>query len=163
MTQSIQAVRAGLFVVCKTLIFADETDGNNKPVHVSYGPPGTHQPHYIVGVAMEVRQPITTPTMSPRRSRERKAEIDSIISCYVPGTDKGQAQQAAADACDRLVGLFEDYFRTDPNQTLGGACRNSWVSHVDGPRLDLAVNPKSGAPTGRIAEATVTVTAEIRY
>jgi hypothetical protein len=113
MTQTVEGVRANLFAACKTL-YAAETDSTGKKVAVSYGPPGTHQPNYIVGVAMETRQPITRPTMGTRRSRERTVEIDVIVSCYTAGADRSDppAQQVVADAVDHLISLLEDLSST---------------------------------------------------
>lgn len=160
MTQSIKATRANLFAACRDTIFTAQVDGNGKPVLVCYGRPGSYQANYIVAV-MNTRQPITRPTMGTSRSREKEAQIDVVVSVYVPGTEV--AQQTASEACDDLVELLDAYFRTSPNETLGGACREAWVSNIDGPVPDVATNPETKAVTGRIAESIVTVTARVRY
>ncbi len=160
MTQSVKASRAGLFTVCKTL-FAATVDGYGAPVLVTYGPPGVNQPNYVVAVGMATRQPITRPTMGTGRSRDTHADIDIVISAYIPGDET--VQQAACEAADDLSAAIETYFRTQGNETLGGGCRDAWVSNIDGPIPAVAVHPESNAITGRVGQSTVTVTAAIRY
>lgn len=160
MTQSVKASRAGLFTVCKT-IFASSVDAYGAPVLVTYGPPGVNQPNNIVAVGMATRQPITRPTMGTNRSRDTHADIDIVISAYAPGDES--VQQAACESCDDMAAQIEAYFRVQGNETLGGGCRDAWVSNIDGPTPAVAVHPESNAITGRVAQSTVTVTAAIRY
>lgn len=159
MAQSIKASVAALYAACQTL-YAAQTGPDGSPVLVTYGPPGSYQPEAIVAVAMAVREPITQPTASTNRSREKAAEIDVIISVEVHGGD-AVAQIAAEKAYD-LSELLESYFRTGPNETLGGACRNSFVSRIDFPNLSVTYDPDSGNAVGRNADLTVTVVAQIR-
>lgn len=160
MTQSIKAVRAGLFVACRDTIFVGKVDSVGAPVLVTYGAPGSYQSQNIVAVGMTTRQPITQPTAGTGRSRDTHAELDTVISVYRAGADQ---QQAAAEDCDDLALLLEAYFRTSPNERFSGACYASWVSNIDGPRIEASVNPESGAIAGYIAESVATVTASIRY
>ena len=160
MPQSIKGSIANLFTACKTL-YASTVDASGAPVLVTYGPPGTYQPENIVAVAMAVRQPIMRPTLGTARSREKDAEIDIAVSVFVPGPQA--AQQTADEALIDLTDMLESYFRTAPNETLSGACREAWVSNIVGPTPTEAVDPQSGTVAGRIADATVTVTARIRY
>jgi hypothetical protein len=161
MSQSIRGARDALYTVCKDTIFAGQIDSAEAPVLVTYGPPGSYQPNNIVGVGMATRRPITRPTMGTGRSRNTDAEIDVYISTFVPGTEV--AQQTATDACEDLIALLENHFRTSPNETLGGTCREAWVSNVDGPDPELVTNPETKAVMGRTANAVVTVTVSIRY
>lgn len=160
MSQSIKGVRAGLFAVCQS-IYDGQTDTSGAPVLVSYGPPGSYQPQEIVAVGVDCRQPVTRPTLGAGRSREKEAEIDVVISVFVPGTEA--EQQTASERCDDLADLLDSYFRTIGQETLGDSCREAWLSNISGPVPDLAVDPHSGAVTGRLAESTVTITARIRY
>jgi len=160
MTQSIKGCIAGIYTVCQTL-YASSTDTSGSPVLVSYGPPGNYQPGAIVAVGMNVRQPIGRPTIGTNRSREKTAEIDIIVSVFVPGAEV--AQQVATEACADLAELLDGYFRVAPQETLSGACREAWLSDISGPIPTVAVDPESGAVTGRVAEATATITARIRY
>lgn len=160
MTQSTSAVRAALLAGCETL-FADETDTNGAPVLVCLGEPGSYQPDYIVAVAMATRQPVTRPTMGTSRSRERMAEVDVVFSTYVAGDEA--ASVSAADACESLVDAFETWIRTKPNEALGGACTDAWVSNIDGPRIQAARAIEGSGVTGRVAESVVTITTRIRY
>jgi hypothetical protein len=160
MAQSVKGTIDGLFTAMTTLLAA-QTGVSGDPVLVSYGMPGDYQPGAIVAIAMDVRQPKTRPTMGTGRSRETAAEIDVVVSVYVGGGD--EVQQTATDKCVDLCDLIEAYSRTAGNETLGGACRDSWVSNISGPTPSAAFDPTSGAVMGRIAEATVTYTAFIRY
>lgn len=159
MTQSAKAARDALYVVCQSL-YAAVTDSSGAPTLVAYGKPGSYQPQNIVAVTDTRRPTIERPTMGPARSRRARVEIDVIISIFVPGTEV--AQQVASDQCDDMATQLETYFRTSPNETLGGSCFNTYVSAIDGPRPDVALT-ESGSVSGRIAESTVTVTAQIDY
>lgn len=159
MTQSIKGTRAALLTALQT-IFTGQVDGRGKPVQVTLGKPGVYQADYIVAV-MNTRRPIQRPTMGTSRSRHSDAEIDVLISCYVPGAEN--VQSTALDACDDLTALIEAYFRTSPQETFGGACMEAWVSGVDGSNPEVVTDPKSKSVTGRLAYSTVTVTARIRY
>lgn len=159
MSQSVAGARNALFASLPG-IFAGVQDGRGAPVLVSYGKPGSYQSDYIVAL-MNTRRPITRPTMGTARTRHTDAEFDLIVSCYVPGAEV--VQQIATDAHDSLVDLLEAYFRVNPNEKLGGACMEAWVSNVDGPVPDTTADPGSKAITGRVAYSTVTVTARIRY
>lgn len=160
MTQSIKATRAALFAACQA-IYTGVLDSSAAPVLVTYGKPGAYQSNNIVAVGMANRRPIARPTMGTGRSREATAEIEVWISVFVPGTEV--AQQTASEACDDLVDLLEAYFRASPQEALSGACREAWVSNVDGPNPDVVTNPETKAVMGRVADAVVTVTASIRY
>jgi hypothetical protein len=159
MTQSIKATIAGLYAACQT-IYASSVDAFGAPVAVAYGPPGVYQPGVIVAVGLTIRQPVTRPTMGSNRSREKTAEIDTVISVYIPG-DETQ-QQAASELASDLSELLEAHFRAAGMETLGGGCRDAWVSSITGPDPSVAVDAKSGDAAGRLATSTVTVTAAIR-
>jgi hypothetical protein len=160
MTQSIKATRAALFTVCQS-VYGSSVDSHGAPVLVTYGPPGAYQANNIVAVGMATRQPIERPTMGTLRSREATAQIEIWVSVFVPGTEV--AQQTASEACDDLVTLLETYFRTSPQEALSGACREAWISNVEGPTPDTVTNPETKAVAGRVADAVITVTASIRY
>lgn len=157
MSQSIKGARSALYDVAVAL-YGAQVDTSGRKVLVSYGKPGSYQPDFIVAL-MNTRQPITRPTMGTNRSREKEAEIDFLFSCYVPGAEV--AQQVATEACDDLIELLDAHFRTAPNETLDGACREAWVSNVEGPVPDV-ITDKTRV-TGKVAEAIVTVTVRIRY
>ena len=161
MTQSVKASRNALYAACQT-IYAGQTDGNGAPVLVTFGRPGPYQANDIVAVGMATRRPITRPTAGTGRSRNTDAEIEVWFSVWVPGTAE-VAQQSAVDECDDLIDLLEAYFRTSPQEALSGACRDAWVSNVDGPEAEPVKNPETKAVTGYLAAAIVTVTASIRY
>lgn len=164
MSQSIAGTVTALHAACRDVVFAATTGADGAKALVSLGKPGTYQPAIIVAVGTEVRTPITRPTMGAGRSREQAAEIDVVLSVYAPGDESAQATANAA-AFD-LQSALETYLRTGDNHTLGGACRDAWVS---GARLtplvayDALTEGSEPAPSGRIAEATVTVTAHVRY
>jgi hypothetical protein len=158
MAQSITGTWDALYAATQNLFPAS---ANNSTL-VSPGDPGDYQPDIIIAV-MGIRAPVTQPTMGTNRSRDERIEIDVVVSAYVHGGPEAQqpANQAAWAASDTIVA----YFRTSPNEKLGGACYNSFVSnrvltpaiaweHVDG--FDDPV------PSGRTADVAVTVTAWIR-
>lgn len=159
MAQSIKAARQGLLAACQS-VFGSSVGLDGAPALVTLGPPGVNAPSALVVVAIATRQPVERPTMGPGRSREKAVEFDVLINVWAGGTESGQ--QAAIEKVDDLSELLEAYFRTAGNETLGGGCRDSWVSNVVGPVPDLTVDPASGAVSGRQAESTVTVTARIR-
>lgn len=161
MAQSVKGTIDALYSTAKSTIFNGQTGVDGSPVLVSLGPPSTYQPQVIVAVATDVRQPKDRPTMGPGRSRETRAEIDVVVSVYVPGGD--EVQQTAIDKCIDMCDLLEAYTRTAGNETLGGVCRDHFVSNITGPTPAVFVDPSNGSPMGRVAEATVTVTAFIRY
>lgn len=159
MAQSIKSARQGLLAACQS-VYASATGLDGAPVLVTLGPPGVNAPSAVVVVASGTRQPVDRPTMSPGRSREKAVDFEVLINVWSGGTEA--VQQAVIEKVDDLSELLETYFRTSPNETLGGGCRDSWVSNIDGPNPDLTVDPASGAVSGRQAESTVTVTARIR-
>lgn len=164
MTQSLGGALTGLYNACQTVYAAAKgSDGN--PVLVAFGNPGQYQPNAIVAVGWAVRAPIARPTMGPSRSRNTAAEIDVVVSVYVPGGEEA-APVAVAQAFD-LQALLEAYFRVQGNETLGGGCRDSYVSNAQLAQSiayqandDPEIQP---VPTGRIATNTLTVAVEIRY
>lgn len=155
--QSAAGVMDALFVACQQL-YADAG------ALVTFGQPGgEYLPDLIVAI-MECRTPVTRPTQGPARSREKAAEVDIVFSVFVPGGP--EAAQPANTAAWAAADQLETWLRTDPNQRLGGACRDSWVStcvatpdigwdHVDG--IDAPI------PAGRVVAVTATVRADIRY
>lgn len=158
MTQSIKGARSALFEACRD-IYVTRADSVGMKVLVCYGLPGAYQPQNIVAV-LETRQPITRPTMGTNRSRNKTVEIDVTVSVFRAGDEK--QQQLAAEDVDDLVDLLESYFRTSPNERLGGACYDAFVSNIAGPTFFASVQPESKAVVGYTAEAVVTVTLSVR-
>jgi hypothetical protein len=154
---SAAAITQGIYDACASL-FAGECDAL-----VCLGMPGSMQPDTIVAVATDVRQSITRPTMGTGRSRERAIEVDVTVSVFVPGDEMVQwdASKRLEGMCDRL----EDWWRDGDNCHLGvdgdggWLVRDSWVSDISGPRNGIVRDPASGFVAGRVAEATVVVTA----
>lgn len=168
MTQSISAAVTNLHAACRDTVFANSKGSDDQPVLVSLGRPGKYQPNNLVAVGMDIRLPIERPTMGTGRSREQTAEIDVTISCWVPGDE--DSQPIATAAAFDLLSLLETHLRTSPNERLGGACRDSWVSVARlvqqityQPVEDPSAPPAPPIPTGRLAEIVATVTASIRY
>ena len=128
------------------------------PVLVSYGPPGSYQPDVIVAV-MDARSGVERPVMGPARPKEETSDIDVVFSVWRAGTES--VQQAATEQAFTMLKTFTDWFKTAPNESLSGACRDSWVSSYD-LQESASLDPQSGAPTGRIAEVTATVTIKAR-
>lgn len=120
----------------------------------SYGLPRDVQTTQVVYLGNATVQ-ITQPTMGgPRRSREHSIDLDVVLSAYSFDGD----QQAATEAALAMLDQLDNYLRTRGNETLGGACRDSWVSSYD-----LEENPDDeAAGSARRADITATVTASVR-
>lgn len=158
MAQTIKGVLSGLTAACQSL-YANQTGPDGLAVVVSYGPSGSYQPGALVMVGMDVRQPITRPTMGTGRSREKAVEVDVVISAYGAGDES--VQQPVTEKAIDLAELLDAYFRTSPQETLSGACREAFLSNIAGP-IPGAITDGEGV-MGRVAELTATVTAYIRY
>lgn len=158
MAQSIKAARQGLLAGCQS-IYTGQTGLDGSPVLVTLGPTGTYAPSALVIVATDTRQPVSRPTAGTNRSREKEVEFDVVINVWSGGTEA--VQQAVMEKVDDLSELLEAYFRTKPNEELGGGCREAWVSLITGPTPTPTADD-TGVISGRQAESIVTVTARIR-
>lgn len=158
MGQAIKAAHQGLLAACRT-IYAASTAPDGSPVLVTLGPTGTYAPSAVVIVAADTRQPIGRPTAGTGRSREKEAEFDVVINVWAGGTET--IQQTVIELVDDLSELLESYFRTAGNETLGGGCREAWVSSITGPTPSVTTDA-DGVISGRQAESVLTVTARIR-
>ena len=146
---ALVAAMAGLFAGSQSTLVSD-------------GDPGNYQPDLIVAVT-DIRAPITRPTAGTNRARDKRIEIDVIVSAYVPGGPEAQplANTAAWSAGEQV----EAYLRTSPNEKLAG---NAYDSHVSNMQLTKSISwePVEGiadpVPAGRIADLTVTVSIWIR-
>jgi hypothetical protein len=156
--QSIAGVLDGLLSSFGPL-FADEVGTDDSPVLVCFGPPGAYQPSAIVAI-MDVHTEITRPTMGTNRSREMAAAIDVVFSVYTPGDES--AQKESTDCALLLLAVLEQHLRTAPNERLGGAARDAWVSAAN-PSGTVATDPDTGSPAGRVCTIEAVVTALIRY
>jgi hypothetical protein len=150
MAQSVTAVWTNLYAVCQSLF--------PPPVLVSFGDPGAYQPDVIVAV-MGGQIPVARPTMGTNRSREKTVTMDVIISVFVAGGDPSQT--SAWTTAQAMSDLLEAYFRTSPNETLSGACREAWVTNT-APVFSNARDAATGNQTGSICDITVTITAAVR-
>ena len=130
------------------------------PTLVSYGAPGAYQPDEIVAVG-EQRFEVTRPTMGTNRSREEAVETDVTFSVFSSGGDT--AQQVATERVYAMALALDEHFRTKPNETLGGACRDAWVTGGDLREAKATPSPAAGSGvSGRVSELTVTVTTVAR-
>jgi hypothetical protein len=156
MTQSVQGAWDALYTALQGLF------PGSAGWFVSAGDPGEYQPDLIVAM-MGIRSPITRPTMGTNRSRDKRIEIDVVVSVYMHGGIEAQqpAMQAAWSAADQI----EAYIRTSPNEKLGGACYDAFVEQgamtpsVSYERVD---GIEGLVPAGRIADIALTVQARIR-
>lgn len=166
MAESLMGTMDALYLACQT-IYASTKAADGSPVFVSFGDPGQYQPDAIVAVMNGgTSQPIARPTLGTNRSRELPLEVAVMFSVYTPGGP--EVYQTSLDAVTSMVRQLEDYLRISPNERLGGACRDSWVSALAGPTGTVVYDPasvqgQSPVVTGRVVEATATVTALIRY
>lgn len=145
------AIKSALVAVLSTL-YAPETPA----VQVTYGMPGTWQGSDIVAVT-DIDTEISRPTMGTARSREEESSVTVVVSVFRSGTD-ADLQQNATERAYALADLLQQRFRTAPNETLGGACREAWVSNMS---LQEADDPEIIAK-GRSATVIATVMCRAR-
>ena len=147
---AIPALKAKLRAVAAELWPAAQT---------TMGPPPADSPQDLA-VIEAARAEITRPTAGgAKRSREEAAEIDLVVSCYRPGDDEEQ-QLAASAAAWAMVDQLEDWLRIRGTETLGGLCRDAWVSEYSD--RDYRLTDDQGYVIGRACDVTVTVTANTR-
>jgi hypothetical protein len=158
MTQSLAGVFDALFSSFVPL-YATSVGTDNAPVLVCFGPPGQYEPSAIVSIGKATTE-ITRPSQGPNRSREMAAHIEVWFSVYTPG-DETQ-QQVSTDCALGLVTILESNLRTNPNERLGGVCRDAWLSKAD-PEFTVGVDPATGDPAGRVTDVHTIVTCLIRY
>jgi hypothetical protein len=152
MPSAVPAVKAYLVKTVLPALFPP-------PVLASYGAPGIDQPDIIVGVG-NAETEIERPAAATSRPREEVTTLTVIFSVFAGGDET--VQELVTETAFAMLGTFADYFKTKPNETLGGACREAWVSSYT---LDEAV---ATAPndttviTGRVAEITAVLTVKAR-
>lgn len=122
---------------------------------VVYGAPGTNMPDVIIGVG-NVRDSYERPVSAATRPREQTSELDIIFSVYFPGDET--VQQPATEGAYQLLGVFADWFKTRPNETVNSTCREAWVIRdelVESVAYQPAESPQDDPiPVGRVAEIT---------
>lgn len=152
MASAVPTVKAYLVATVLPALFP-------QPVLVSYGAPGPNQPDVIIGVGNAEVQ-IERPVAGTTRPREEVFTLTVVFSIFQGGGP--EVQQTVTELAFAMLSTFGDYFKTKPNETLGGNCREAWVSSYD---LDetVAVAPSnSNAITGRVAEITSVLTVKAR-
>jgi len=103
---------------------------------------------------------LSKPTVGgSQRSREEESKITCILSCYRTG-DTEDAQIEANAPAWAMEKLLEEHLRTRGNETLGGVCREAWVSGYEA--KDYRLEDDNGYVPGRACDITVTVTAVTR-
>lgn len=103
---------------------------------------------------------ISTPTAGgAKRSLEETVSVTVVLSSY-RATDTEEAQDEANQSAWDSYTLLCEYFRTNPNNTLGGVCRDAMVT--EGESDDYRYEDDAGNVTGRATDITVTVTAQVR-
>jgi len=128
------------------------------PTLVSYGDPAEYQPEELVSV-MGQHVVIDRPTSGTNRPREEMVETTVEISVYVGGST--DVQQIATERAYVILSGLQDYFKTKPNETLGGACREALVTAYDLTE-SLSLSPDTGRVTGQVATIAVIVTSHAR-
>lgn len=168
--QSVDKVIDGLTEACRTIYGATLdaslgeyagawSDGvQDWQLVVVEGAPGNYMPDIIVAVASDVRQSVERPVMGRNRVREIEVQVDVVISVAIAGNNTAAitARQVANAAAEPL----QIFFRSG-DETLGGACREAFISSLQGPKPSFASGPDGGV-WGRVAEVTATVTAYVR-
>ena len=122
---------------------------------VCWGPPSTYQPQDIVSVGGQVIEFGAAP-MAPTRPREEIVQTAVTFSSFT--TDE---QSVATLRAFELYDVLADHFKTAPNETLGGACREAIVSGFE--VEEFVTSPAVGSGVmGRTTAITATVTTRTR-
>lgn len=156
MAQSVTGAWDALYAALQTLF------ANQQSTLVCAGEPGEFQPDLVISM-MGIDAPITQPTMGTNRSRDKHCTFHVVVSAYVRGGPEAQqpANQMAWAAADSI----ESYFRTSPNERLGGAAYHAFaeitvmVPSISWEQVDGESNP---VPAARIAEIALAISVWIR-
>jgi len=166
MPQSVNGVFDGLWAALVTM-YGTTTDPElgtqnamweDHPLVLVEGAPSVTVPDIIISMGTDARGSITRPTLGTPRSRETVLEIDVVISVAIGGDERVQGP-ARALAYELLEPLLE-WFRVHGQETLGGACRDSFVTATPG--QPYPATTAEGSIYGRAYDITATVTAYVR-
>jgi hypothetical protein len=147
MPSSAPAVKAALMSLLESLY--------DEPTLVCWGPPTTYQPSDIVSVGGQVVEFGAAP-MAPTRPREEIVQTALTFSSFTADT-----QQVATLRAFEMYDVLADHFKTAPNETLGGACREAIVSGFE--VEEFVTSPAVGSGVmGRTTAITATVTTRTR-
>ena len=151
MSLSAKDVKAALFTLCQQTLFTTAT--------VVYGDPGSYTPDTIVSIG-DQRLVFETGPMSPARPREEVVETDVIFTRFIGGDER--AQVLATEAVYDMANQLAEHFRTKPNETLGGVCRD--IHFTEGALVEGKASPtaRGGGVAGRIAALSITLTSRAR-
>jgi len=151
-SSALPAVKDALMTVAATLW--------PTPAAVYYGPTGANLPELVINIGNARTTDITRPTMGgSRASRDETFEVDVLISVYEPGD--WTVQRTATVKAFAAMAQLDDYLRTwGTNQTLGGVCREAWVSGWD--LAESISDSSNGEVLGRVSDLTTTVTVSTR-
>lgn len=134
---------------------------------ITYGPPMqlADRMAYINAARIPTN---TQPTVSGglRRSRDETAEIDVVLSCFLPG-DPGSIDDAQRQVCEAAYGMYDEleaYFRDRDAEPLTPTSRDAIVDHADDQVYPATDTEEDGAETviGWICDVTATVTTTTR-
>ena len=147
MPSSAPTVKAALVALMRSL-YAE-------PTLVCWGPPTSYQPADIVSVGGQVVEFGAAP-MAPTRPREEIVQTAVTFSSFT-----ASEQQVATVRAFELYDVLADHFKTGPNETLGGACREAFVSGLE--VEEFVTSPAvGGGVMGRTTAITATVTTRTR-
>ena len=147
MPSSAPTVKAALVALMRSL-YAE-------PTLVCWGPPTSYQPADIVSVGGQVIEFGAAP-MATTRPREEIVQTAVTFSSFT-----ASEQQAATVRAFELYDVLADHFKTGPNETLGGACREAFVSGLEVEEFVTSAAVGSGV-MGRTTAITATVTTRTR-
>ena len=147
MPSSAPTVKAALVALMTSLY--------DSPTLVCWGPPTSCQPADIVSVGGQVVEFGAAP-MAPTRPREEIVQTAVTFSSFTAGE-----QSTATARAFELYDVLADHFKTGPNETLGGACREAFVSGLE--VEEFVTSPAvGGGVMGRTTAITATVTTRTR-
>ena len=147
MPSSAPTVKAALVALMTSLY--------DSPTLVCWGPPTSYQPADIVSVGGQVVEFGAAP-MAPTRPREEIVQTAVTFSSFT-----ASEQQVATARAFELYDVLADHFKTGPNETLGGSCREAFVSGLE--VEEFVTSPAVGSGVmGRTTAITATVTTRTR-
>lgn len=116
MATSIPLVKAFLVDTLLPGLFPD--------AQITYGLPAASRANDLISVR-NARVENTQPVYGTTRPIDEDGTVDVLISCYRPG---GEAEQRdATEAAFTIHDALRNHFKSNPNETLGGAVRTAGV------------------------------------
>ncbi|MBT9255377.1 hypothetical protein KMZ30_07300 [Phycicoccus sp. KQZ13P-1] len=145
-------MKSAVVTVCRALF--------PSPVLVVYGRPG---PYTADDMVLVLGQTLVADvaTMTPSRTQEETVTTTVVFSVF-RGGEVTTVQQQATERAYEMATAFADHFKTRPNETLAGACREARVTGMSLAEAPMTAADDRTVILGALAEVTVTLTSKAR-